>query len=114
MRHRASSRTLIDRGLGKILQRIDLQMTTSELWCCIAGKLGPIGPHNGGWEIGVYVGSFARTFRARAPLKWIARRLFDDSVWNNAINEESVRLSFAHKYFATVDGEFFSDLDDTK
>lgn len=109
--YRVSLRTLVDCGLGKKLQCINLQMTTSELRCCIAGELGPIGPHNGRWEICVYVGSFARTFGARAPFKWIARRFFDDCVWTEAVNEESVRLSFAHKYSATVDGEFFSDLD---
>lgn len=76
----------------------------------MASELGPIALHNGGWEIDLYVGSFARTFGARAPLKWIARRLFDDSVGTKAINEESARLSFAHESSTIVDSEFLSDL----
>ena len=100
------------RGLGKKhLQCVYFQTTTEELRHCIAEELGPLGPYNGGWVIGIYVGSFARTFGARAPLNWIARQLFDDCVRTKLIDEDSARLKFAHGHCETVDGDFFSDLD---
>lgn len=85
-------------------------MITLDLQCYITSELRSIGPYNSGWEIGLYIGSFIRIFRARAPLKWIARWLFDNYIRTKAINKESVRLSFTYRFSTTVNSKFFSNL----
>jgi hypothetical protein len=109
--HEVSLQTLIERGLR---ERRFLQSSTAEVRRYTAKELRQQGP----WEIGVTLGFFARRFGARAPLDWISHQLFRDCVQAKILNDDVVRLNYAHKHTdytpwhtEIVDFQFFCDLD---
>jgi hypothetical protein len=114
--HKISLQTSMDRGLkwekyliqgGRELQLL----STAELRSCIARDLQPARPWYGSWEIGVRLAGFARKFGARAPLDWIAYRLFYDCVRRKIVDEDVIRVNYAHGHSETVDFDFFCELD---
>jgi hypothetical protein len=114
--HKISLQALMDRGLkwGKYLIQggRELQLlSTAELRSCIARDLQPARPWYGPWGIGVRLAGFARKFGARAPLDWIAYRLFYDCVRRKIVDEDVIRVNYAHGHSETVDFDFFCELD---
>lgn len=112
--HEVSLQTLMDRGLewGQYLIQDGTEpqyVSTADLRCCIAENLQS---RYGPWDVGVYLGFFGKTFGARAPIDWIAHQLFYDCVQTQLVEEDVVRLTYAHGHFEIVDLEFFSQLDD--
>ena len=111
--HTVSLQILMDRGLrwerffpsGPELQ----PLSTARLRCCISRDLQHAGR---GWEVGVYLGCFARNFGARAPLDWISHQLFYDCVWTRIVDDDVVRLNYADKYSETVNFDFFCKLNE--
>lgn len=103
--HEISLQTLIRRGLR---EHNFLHLTTAEVRSSTARELQRSDP----WEIGVTLGLFAKTFGARAPLTWVSHQLFYDCVWVKIVEDDVVRLKYAHGYTETVDFQFFCDLDD--
>ena len=103
--HKVSLQTLMERGLQK---HCFLQPKTVEVRRCIAREFQRSSP----WEIGNTLGLFARKFGARAPLNWIAHQLFHDCVRARIVDDDVVRLKYAHKDTETVDFQYFCDLDD--
>lgn len=111
--HEVALQTLMDRGLtwenltGGCLERLP----TFELRYCMAKRLQSI---HDPWEAGIYLGSFARNFGARAPLDWVAHQLFYDCVRTKILEEDVVRLGDTHqpKRSEFVDFNFFCALDD--
>jgi hypothetical protein len=98
-------KTLMKRGL----QEHDfLQLTTAEVRNSMARAFQRSDP----WELGIALGLFAKTFGARAPLDWVSHQLFYDCVWTKILDDDVVRLKYAHGYTETVDSRFFCDLDD--
>lgn len=106
VRHRVSLQTLIYRGLP---ERHFRDCFTSETRCSIAREFAQ---YRSSWEIGVYLGLFAQRFGARAPLVWIAHRLYYDCVRPIVVTEDVVRLDYQHLPTETVDFMFFRQLDD--
>ncbi len=97
--------TLMKRGLQ---ERRFLQPSTAEVRRYTARELQQQGP----WEIGVTLGFFARKFGARAPLNWISRQLFHDCVRVKIVDDDVVRLNYAHGHTEIVDFKYFCELDD--
>ncbi|KAM0797760.1 hypothetical protein BDR22DRAFT_862258 [Usnea florida] len=112
--HKVSLQTLMERELLQTLVKRELpehwflQPTTAEVRCYIARLLQRDDP----WDIGVTLGSFARKFGARAPLNWISHQLFYDCVWAKIVDDDVVRLKYAHGHTGVVDFPFFCELDD--
>ena len=102
--HKVSLRTLIERGLQ---EHCFLQSDTAEVRRCMAREFH----RQDSWEIGVSLGLFARKFGARSPLKWISHQLFHDCVWTRIVNDDVVRLHYAHGHIEICDFQFFVDLD---
>jgi len=103
--HEVSLQTLMKRGLQ---ERRFLQPSTAEVRRYTAREFQQQGP----WEIGVTLGLFARKFGARAPLNWISRQLFHDCVRVKIVDDDVVRLNYAHGDTEIVDFKYFCDLDD--
>ena len=103
--HEVSLRTLMRRELQ---EHCFLQPSTGEVRRCTAREFHRQGP----WEIGVALGFFARKFGARAPLNWILNQLFHDCVRARIVDDDLVRLHYAHGHIEIVDFQFFRDLDD--
>lgn len=115
--YRVSLKTLMDRGLHwkKYLYpygRGSKSLSTEELRCCIARDLWPASLQYDAWEIGISLGSFARTFGARAPLNWISHQLFYDCIHTRIDCEHRVELTYTNgnsKFADSVDFVFFAD-----
>jgi hypothetical protein len=107
--HKVSLQSLMDRGIQR---QCFFQSSTAEVRCYIARELPHAISLDGPWEIGVGLGCFARNFGARAPLNWISHQLFQDCVRTRIVNDDVVRLSYAHGDSEIVDFNFFCDLDD--
>lgn len=102
--HEVSLQTLMERGL----QGHRFLQPCAEVRRYTAGEFQQQGP----WEIGVTLGFFARNFGARAPLNWISHQLFYDCVRVKILDEDAVRLKYAHGDTKIVDFQYFCDLDD--
>lgn len=61
--------------------------------------------------MGITRGFFARKFGARAPLNWISYQLFYDCVRAKIVNDDVVKLNYAHGHSEIVDFQFSCDLD---
>lgn len=108
--HKVSLRTLLERGLQEhyFLQPSTPEVrSTKEVRYYTARDLQRHDP----WEIGITLGVFAQKFGARAPLDWISHRLFRDCVRAKILNDDVVRLNYAHEHTGIVDFTFFCDLD---
>ena len=105
VRHEVSLQTLMKRELQ---EHCFLQPTTAEVRCYTASELQGHDP----WEIGVTLGFFALKFGARAPLNWVSHQLFHDCVRATIVDDDVVRLNYAHGHTEIVDFQFFCDLDD--
>ena len=103
--HKVSLRTLMKRGLQDYWFS---QPDTAEVRRYIARDLQRHDP----WEIGVILGFFARNFGARAPLNWVSYQLFHDCVLVKIVDDDVVRLNYAHGHTKMVDFQFFCDLED--
>ena len=103
--HKVSLQTLVKRELQ---EHWFLQPTTAEVRCYIARELQRDDP----WDIGITLGFFARKFGARASLNWISHQLFYDCVRTKIVDNDVVRLDYAHGQTDVVDFQFFCDLDD--
>ncbi len=103
--HEVSLQTLIKR---KLQEHHFLQPSTAEVRRYTARELQRHGP----WEIGVTLGFFAQIFGARAPLNWVSHQLFHDCVRAKIVDDDVVRLNYAHGHTEIVDFQFFCDLDD--
>lgn len=103
--HEVSLQTLIKR---KLQEHCCLQPPTKEVRRYTARELQRHGP----WEIGVTLGFFARKFGARAPLNWVSHQLFHDCIRAKIVDDDVVRLNYAHGHTEIVDFQFFCDLDD--
>ncbi len=103
--HKVSLQTLMKRELQ---EHCFLQRSTAGVRCYTASELQRHGP----WEIGVTLGFFARKFGARAPLNWVSHQLFHDCVRAKIVDDDVVRLNYAHGHTEIVDFLFFCDLDD--
>ena len=111
--HEVSLQTLMKR---KLREDWLLQPSTAEGRRSTARELQGHSP----WEIGVTLGFFARKFGARAPLNWVSYQLFHDCVRAKILDDDVIRLTYAHEYTETyayeyteiVDSQFFCDLDD--
>ena len=108
--HEVSLQTLMERELQEhcFLQPSTLETSTLEVQRYTAGELQRHGP----WEIGVTLGFFARKFGARAPLNWVSHQLFHDCVPAEIMDDDVVRLKYAHGHTEIVDFQFFCDLND--
>ncbi|KAL9105178.1 MAG: hypothetical protein Q9227_009591 [Pyrenula ochraceoflavens] len=102
---KVSLQTLMKRELE---EHCFLQPSTAEVRCSTARELQRHDP----WDIGVTLGLFARKFGARAPLDWVSHQLFHDCVRAKIVDDDVVRLSYAHGHTEIVDFQFFCDLDD--
>ncbi|SPQ19508.1 372c09f7-8cc6-4116-82b0-b4f06d07e679 [Thermothielavioides terrestris] len=107
--HRVSLQTLLSRGLDRELGTQASFPTTRELRCSLAAGFERRDP----WELGLDLGFFAKCFGARAPLKWIAIRLYWDCVAAR-FDEHTLTfdLEYAHGLRETVDATFFRAVDD--
>ena len=108
--HMVSLRTLMDRGLKEhyFVQTSTWEVrSTKEVRCYTARAFQRHSP----WEIGFILGAFAKKFGARAPLDWISHRLFRDCVQATILDDDAVRLVYAHWHTEIVDFQFFCDLD---
>lgn len=103
--HKVSLQTLIKRNFQ---EHYFLQPSTAEVRCYTARELQRYGP----WEIGVTLGFFAQIFGARAPLNWVSHQLFYDCVRAKILDDDVIRLNYAHGHTKIVDFQFFHDLDD--
>lgn len=90
--HRVSLKTLLDRGL---IHRKDIDSIrrfwngyTEGLRLDFAADISHVAKESGFWEVGIYLASFAQLFGARAPIHWIAYRLFFDCVTCREINDD--------------------------
>ncbi|EEU34875.1 uncharacterized protein NECHADRAFT_88376 [Fusarium vanettenii 77-13-4] len=112
--HKVSLQTLISRGLQRGEQfGPELQFkSTAGLRRDIATELKAIDHSSGSWEVGIYLASFARTFGARAPLDWIAHRLFYDCVHTTIVDDDVVRVNYLDERPKCVNFDFFCELDD--
>lgn len=107
--HRVSLQTLMARGLDRDKDYLRETISTADLRCSIAASL----IDSNGWEIGIYLGCFARLFRAQAPCSWIAHQLFYDCLGPKILEEDVVKLQDANgKDYGRVDFTFFCELDD--
>lgn len=103
--HEVSLQTLMKRGLQK---DCFLLPSTAEVRYYTARGFQRRDP----WDIGVTLGFFAQKFGARAPLDWVSHRLFHDCVRAKILDDDIVRLNYAHGDTEIVDFQFFCDLDD--
>jgi hypothetical protein len=103
--HKVSLQTLMERGLQ---EHVFSESSTMQVRRDLGRRFQEIGP----WEIGVYLGFFARKFGARAPLNWISHRLFRDCVRAKILDDDVVQLQYAHGCCEIVDFNFFCDMDD--
>ncbi|CAF9915430.1 MAG: hypothetical protein ALECFALPRED_010194 [Alectoria fallacina] len=103
--HEVSLQTLIKR---KLQEHYFSQPSTAEVRRYTSRGLQRYNP----WEIGVTLGFFARNFGARAPLNWVSHQLFYDCVRAKIVDDDVVRLNYAHGHTEIVDFQFFCDLDD--
>jgi hypothetical protein len=80
--HKVRLQTLLDRGLrcGDLLGPNLQYVSTTEMRSNVASVFKSTHSTTCSWDIGVYLGGFARTFGANAPSGWIAHQLFDDCV----------------------------------
>lgn len=109
--HEVSLQTLMERGLQEryfLLPYTREVRSTKEVRCYTAREFQRHGP----LEIGVTLGFFAQKFGARAPLNWISHQLFHDCVRAKIVDDDVVRLKYAHEQSEIVDFQFFCDLDD--
>ena len=103
--HEVSLQTLMGRGLQ---ENCFLQPSTVEVRRFFARELQGNDP----WEIGVTLGFFAQKFGARAPLSWVSHQFFNDCVMAKNVDNDGVRLKYAHGHTEIVDSQFWGDLDD--
>ena len=103
--HEVSLQTLIKR---KLQEHYFLQPSTAEVRRYTSRELQRYNP----WEIGVTLGFFAQSFGARAPMNWVSHQLFYDCVRAKIVDDDVVRLDYAHGHTEIVDFQFFCDLDD--
>ena len=102
--HEVSLQSLMKRGLQ---EHCFLQPSTEEVRRYTTRELQRHGP----WEIGVTLGFFARKFGARGPLNWVSHQIFHDCVRAKIMDDDVVRLNYAHGHTEIVDFQFFCDLD---
>lgn len=103
--HEVSLQTLMKRELQELCF---LQLSTAEARRYTARKFQRQCP----WDIGVTLGFFARKFGARAPLNWVSYQLFHDCVRAKIVDDDEVRLNYAHGHTEIVHFQFFCDLED--
>jgi hypothetical protein len=103
--HKVSLHTLMKRGFQ---EHWFLRQSTREVRQYISGEL----EHHAPWDIGITLGFFARSFGARAPLAWISYQLFYDCIRAKILDNDVVRLRYAHGHAEMVDFQYFCDLDD--
>jgi hypothetical protein len=138
--HRVSLRTLLDRGIGgfilqsperlQVLMERDLRdydsqgdhppppLSTKALRYCISEDL------KSEFEPGYYLGFFAKTFGARAPVYWIAYQLLDDcglhgvstsafaSYWAGAIDQVLIDWWLTEEDFIASVNEWQTEADE--
>ena len=104
--HEVSLQTLIKRG---VQENFCLRPSTAEIRRYTAREFQQC---DDPWEIGITLGFFARTFGARAPLRWVANELFHDCVLVKILDDDVVRLDFAHGPTKIVDFQYFCHLED--
>jgi len=103
--HKVSLQTLMNRRLQ---ERYLLESSTGKVRQYFAREFQRLDS----FEIGLTLGVFAQMFGARAPLHWISYQLFDDCVRSNILDDDVVRLHYAHNHTKIVDFQFFFDRDD--
>ncbi|KAH8911991.1 hypothetical protein BR93DRAFT_42202 [Coniochaeta sp. PMI_546] len=113
--HQVSLQTLMDRGLDweEYIAQCDTtseHLPTRDIRDAIARDLHPADPSAGPCDLGIYLGLFAKTFGARAPLDWIAHQLFHDCVWTRVVREHEMILKYAHGPTETVYADFFRQM----
>ncbi|KAF7517981.1 hypothetical protein G7054_g13623 [Neopestalotiopsis clavispora] len=90
--HRVSLETLLSRRLD---QYVDIDSilepgvrSTAKFRALIAEDIWDTANGSSFWDVGIYMGSVAQLFGARAPIHWIAYRLFFDCVTCTEINDD--------------------------
>lgn len=101
--HEVCLKTLIDR---KLQPHWFSQQSTAEIRYHMAKEFQQYGP----WESGVTLGYFARRFGVRAPLDWISHQFFHDCVHGKIVDDDTVKLDYAHGNNEIVDFQFLGDL----
>lgn len=96
--HSVSLQTLMDRGLNWYqgdLQHLSEYEPTVDLRARIAADIRRIEHKYGYCDVGIYLGSFASLFGARAPINWVAHQLLYDCARIEAVDDgDNFRLKY--------------------
>lgn len=67
---------------------------------------------HGFWKIDVILNVFARKFEVKTLLNWVFHQFFNDCIWAKIVNDDVIRLNYAHEHVEIIDFQFFCDLND--
>lgn len=111
--HKVCLQTLLNRGLryDELLRSLYRPTSALEMRKNVADLLNIDYPETDPWDIGVYLGCFARQFGARAPSNWIAHQFFYDCTCPKIVDDDVIEITNSCGDRKFVDFIFFRDLD---